>query len=89
MRFKSVARALTFAATLLGFSAFGFSAANAGEITVYTSLEEAEIAEYLAIAKKDMPDLRINILRMSTGDLGARILSEGRHRTTTQSGAGP
>lgn len=79
MRFKSVARALTFAATLLGFSAFGCSTANAGEITVYTSLEEAEIAEYLAIAKKDMPDLRVNILRLSTGDLGARILSEGKH----------
>lgn len=78
MCFKSVARTVTFAATLIGFSLTCFSTANAGEITVYTSLEEPEIADYLAIAKKDMPDLKVNVLRLSTGDLGARILSEGK-----------
>lgn len=58
-------------------AALAFSAtALAAEITVYTSLEEDEVAHYLEIAKQDMPDLEVNVLRLSTGDLGARILAE-------------
>ena len=49
---------------------------SAGEITVYSSLEDDEIADYLKAAKKDLPDLKVNVLRLSTGDLGARILAE-------------
>ncbi|MBR9651538.1 ABC transporter substrate-binding protein [Thalassovita aquimarina] len=52
------------------------TAATAGEITVYTALEEEEIAGYIAAAKTTMPDLEINVLRLSTGKLGARILAE-------------
>jgi iron(III) transport system substrate-binding protein len=52
------------------------TAAVAEEITVYTSLEEDEVAHYLEVAKEDMPDLEVNVLRLSTGDLGARILAE-------------
>lgn len=52
------------------------SAAHAGSIVVYTALEEDEIKEYVAAANKDMPDLDIKVLRLSTGDLGARILAE-------------
>lgn len=52
------------------------SIANAGEITVYSSLENNEITEYLKAAKKDLPDIEVNVLRLSTGDLGARILAE-------------
>ncbi len=50
--------------------------AQAGEITVYTALEEEEIAEYIAAANAAMPDLEINVLRQSTGKLGARLLAE-------------
>ena len=57
--------------------AFTLSATvSAAEITVYTSLEEDEVAHYLEVAKQDMPDLEVNVLRLSTGDLGARILAE-------------
>ncbi len=52
------------------------SVAHAGTISVYTALEEDEIKDYLAVAKKDMPDVDIQVLRLSTGDLGARILAE-------------
>ena len=52
------------------------SMANAGEITVYSSLEDDEIADYLKEVKKDLPDIKVNVLRLSTGDLGARILAE-------------
>lgn len=81
MRFKSVVSARVFgmAAMIFGLSLITPSMAQAGEITVYTSYEEPEIADYLAAAKKDMPDLKVNVLRLSTGDLGARILSEGNH----------
>lgn len=79
MHFKSVAGAVILAAAVIGFFVTQSPQANAGEITVYTSLEEPEIADYLAAARKDMPDLKVNVLRMSTGDLGARILSEASH----------
>nr|WP_222864095.1 ABC transporter substrate-binding protein [Pigmentiphaga aceris] len=52
------------------------AAAHAGTIVAYTALEEDEIKDYLAAAKKDMPDVEVKVLRLSTGDLGARILAE-------------
>lgn len=52
------------------------AAAHSAEITVYTSLEEDEVAHYLEVARQDMPDLTVNVLRLSTGDMGARILAE-------------
>lgn len=52
------------------------SQAVAGEITVYSALEEDEIADYMSAAKKSLPEVEINVLRLSTGDLGARIIAE-------------
>ncbi len=52
------------------------TAVLADTITVYTSYEEDELAAFLDAAKKDLPDLEVNVLRLSTGDLGARILAE-------------
>jgi len=60
---------------MVGFSPL----ANAGEITVYSSLEDDEIADFLKAANKDLPDITINVLRLSTGDLGARILAEKKN----------
>jgi iron(III) transport system substrate-binding protein len=51
-------------------------ASQAGTITAYTALEEDEIAAYVAAAKKSMPDVEVKVLRLSTGDLGARMLAE-------------
>jgi iron(III) transport system substrate-binding protein len=51
-------------------------AAQAGTLTAYSALEEDEIAEYVAAAKKALPDVDLKVLRLSTGDLGARILAE-------------
>ncbi|TVQ96054.1 MAG: ABC transporter substrate-binding protein [Desulfovibrionales bacterium] len=59
--------------TALGFSP---SQAHANEITVYTSYEEDEAAAFLAAMQRDLPDLRVNMLRLSTGDLHARMLAE-------------
>ena len=48
----------------------------ADELTVYTALEEEEIAAYIEAAQAAMPDTEINVLRLSTGKLGARLLAE-------------
>jgi iron(III) transport system substrate-binding protein len=62
---------------LASLAAIGLAAsASADEITVYTALEEEEIAAYLEAAQKAMPDTEINLLRLSTGKLGARLLAE-------------
>lgn len=61
---------------LCGVLAGALPAVHAGTVTAYTALEEDEIKEYVAAAKKDMPDVDVKVLRLSTGDLGARILAE-------------
>ena len=40
-------------------------------VVVYTSLETEETVEYLKLAKKELPDLDIQAIRLSTGELGA------------------
>lgn len=55
---------------------FSTGLAHAGEITAYTSYEEDEIKAYLAGLAKAAPDVKVNVLRLSTGDLAARILAE-------------
>jgi iron(III) transport system substrate-binding protein len=46
------------------------------EVVVYTSLENEEVVEYLKVAKEELPDLDIQAIRLSTGELGARMLAE-------------
>ncbi len=63
----------------IGLSALAMGAAttaSAGAITVYTALEEEEVAGYVAAAEEALPDIELNVLRLSTGKLGARILAE-------------
>ena len=52
------------------------AAAAKETVVVYTSLETEEVVEYLKAAKKDLPDLDIQSIRLSTGELGARMLAE-------------
>lgn len=51
-------------------------AAAREKVTIYTSLETDETVKYLELARKEMPDLDIDIIRLSTGELGARMLAE-------------
>src|SRR5258706_6719790 len=51
-------------------------AAQAGEITAYTSLEEDDVKVYLDAFNKAKPGIKVNVLRLSTGDLAARMLAE-------------
>jgi iron(III) transport system substrate-binding protein len=62
---------------IASMAALVFSSALAAEtITVYTAYEEDEAAAFLSKAKKAMPDIDVQLLRLSTGDLTARILAE-------------
>lgn len=50
--------------------------AYAGDITAYTSLEEDDAKIYIEAFNKEHPDVNVHLLRLSTGDLGARMLAE-------------
>ena len=63
---------LLFAAALL----LSCLSARAGEITVYTALEEDDVRVYLAEFAKAKPNIKVSLLRLSTGDLIARIIAE-------------
>lgn len=71
-------RFFAFRSLFAGISAvaFSISLATAGEITVYTSLEEDDAKIYLEAFNKEHPDITVHLLRLSTGDLGARMLAE-------------
>jgi iron(III) transport system substrate-binding protein len=61
--------------TAIALASLGF-AAQAGEITAYTSLEEDDVKVYLDAFSKAKPGIKVNVLRLSTGDLAARMLAE-------------
>ncbi|MBO1512577.1 putative 2-aminoethylphosphonate ABC transporter substrate-binding protein [Metabacillus bambusae] len=50
-----------------------------GELTVYTAIEEELIPQYLEKFKVKYPDVKLNIVRDSTGIITAKLLSEGKN----------
>jgi iron(III) transport system substrate-binding protein len=50
--------------------------ATSGEITVYTALEDDQIAVYLPLFNQKYPDIKVNIVRDSTGVVTAKLLAE-------------
>ncbi|MCS6827345.1 MAG: putative 2-aminoethylphosphonate ABC transporter substrate-binding protein [Caldilinea sp.] len=52
------------------------SSATSGEITVYTALEDDQISVYLPAFNERYPDIKVNIVRDSTGIITARLLAE-------------
>ncbi len=48
-------------------------------LIVYTSMETDETVEYMKLAREELPDLDIKIIRLSTGELGARMLAERKN----------
>lgn len=68
---------------LTGCSSGGAVETNAGkegkeqkELTIYTAIEEAQINTYLEPFKKEHPEVNLNIVRASTGDITARLIAE-------------
>jgi iron(III) transport system substrate-binding protein len=60
----------------LALSCFFGKAIAKDTVIVYTALENDEIVKYLALAEKELPGLDIKAIRLSTGELGARMLAE-------------
>jgi iron(III) transport system substrate-binding protein len=50
-----------------------------GELTVYTAIEEELIPEYLKSFEDQYPNIKLNIVRDSTGIITAKLLSEGEN----------
>jgi iron(III) transport system substrate-binding protein len=66
----------TIVISMLALFCFTVSAVAKDTVVVYTALENDEIVKYLALAKKELPSLDIKAIRLSTGELGARMLAE-------------
>ncbi|MFN3308761.1 MAG: putative 2-aminoethylphosphonate ABC transporter substrate-binding protein [Anaerolineales bacterium] len=47
-----------------------------GEITVYTAIEDDQIAVYLPLFEAQYPNIKVNIVRDSTGIITAKLLAE-------------
>ena len=54
----------------------GVAGAWAGDLLVYTALEDDELAVYIPAFKKAHPDINLNIVRDSTGIVTAKLLAE-------------
>lgn len=46
------------------------------KVVIYTAKEPEEITEYIKVAGETLPHLELEVLRLSTGDLTARLLAE-------------
>ncbi|MFO7813429.1 MAG: putative 2-aminoethylphosphonate ABC transporter substrate-binding protein [Pelovirga sp.] len=67
---------LTLLATTMILLATGVLSATAAEITVYTALEDDELAVYIPAFQKKHPDIKLNLIRDSTGIITAKLLAE-------------
>lgn len=73
-------RLLTVFAVLIIFSfvlgACGGQADEEKTVLIYTAKEPDEVAEFIPIAQAALPEYNLDVLRLSTGDLTARLLAE-------------
>ncbi len=49
---------------------------NAGEILIYTAIQESQIESYLGLFNEEYPEIKVNVLRESTGLLTDRLFAE-------------
>jgi iron(III) transport system substrate-binding protein len=69
-------QSLLFVLLLVALVVFSANVFAKDTVVVYTSLENEEVVDYLEFAKQQLPDLDIQAIRLSTGELGARMLAE-------------
>jgi len=68
--------AVALAALIAGLIPWPTHAGPADVVVVYTTYENDEAIRYLAELKREIPSLEVRLLRLSTGELAARILAE-------------
>jgi len=62
--------------TLVASGCGNTSAGGSSRITVYTALEDENVAEYLELFNIRHPEISVDIVRDSTGIITARLLAE-------------
>lgn len=62
---------------LLAASVSWAQSATSGRVVVYTALEDDQLVRYLASFRETYPDIRVDLVRDSTGIITARLLAEG------------
>ena len=50
--------------------------ATEGSLTIYTAFEDDQIDKYLASFKEKYPDIKLDVIRESTGTLIAKVIAE-------------
>lgn len=65
----------SFAGIFIGCSESEASSTS-GRITVYTALENTQIEQYLAVFNARYPDIRVDVIRESTGIITSRLIAE-------------
>lgn len=73
---KHATKSITLVLALVFACVSWIPAGIAGELNVYTALEDDELAVYIPAFKKAYPDIKLNIVRDSTGIVTARLLAE-------------
>jgi len=68
--------AMTASCALLATGCGSSSASGTNRITVYTALEDENVAEYLELFNERHPEITVDIVRDSTGIITARLLAE-------------
>ena len=64
--------ALSFLLVLFSFS----SSSLAGELLVYSSTDADNLKYYMEEFQKDNPDIKVNVVRESTGTMAAKMMAE-------------
>ena len=74
---KSVIKIISFLVCAFTIFTFvGCSENNENEINVYTGIEEEFVAEYIKAFQKECPDIKVNIIRDSTGVVASKLTVE-------------
>ena len=57
-------------------AALSIGSANAGELLVYSSTDADNLKYYMDEFQKDNPDIKVNVVRESTGTMAAKMMAE-------------
>ncbi|PPR42692.1 MAG: hypothetical protein CFH21_01036, partial [Alphaproteobacteria bacterium MarineAlpha5_Bin11] len=60
---------------VLSLMAFNLGS-NAGELLVYSSTDADNLKHYMDEFQKDHPDIKVNVVRESTGTMAAKMMAE-------------
>ncbi|PPR49137.1 MAG: hypothetical protein CFH14_01126, partial [Alphaproteobacteria bacterium MarineAlpha5_Bin4] len=71
---KKTINALGAVLIFLSLSTFN-NLANAGELLVYSSTDADNLKYYMDEFQKDHPDIKVNVVRESTGTMAAKMMA--------------